>query len=653
MDQKKSSSLNYRAAEEAAQLERVNIKQLPKNIAEAKGRLVILPDMHGNTLKFFFSLVKEGIFKVSSEYYAEIVGICERSETLNDQSAKDADRFHEILEHHVTVTAPHRLHLLGDLLADRGFCGRDDLNLEVLWKLGVSKVDYKISGSNHDLEFLALFRGGKTQSIPELMYAKSFYFLEELLIKYPGRFKQINELVDKHFVPHLEILSGAYFPSKKRFIHLSHAPTSTSENQPLLETYYGIEEDKSSLEKIIKNRIEINKRFLQEVQSPAWAEQWGPACQAFSLYRDSKLHPIIKPAWEQTKFPQDDQFIEDYSVLAIHGHIGGSEDSDNRGRSTAYRINLDYNNLLGKGKNLCENQPYRSLSYSDAQTLEEYLGAQTSVIEELPLPPEQKPNPPDEKAVSFPYSPAEKAFWRGVFDRNRLGESRQNARDIVAAARNAHWSRVSLLIDLGVEVNQKSTQNGRTALHYAAEQGNVTAVQFLIEQGADKTCRDKIGGTPLNELIESLLSLGPSETKQDQGQPAQTTSAKDSPTRSTVTEQQFANPSCFWFSDHTLQTLYKSLGVLKVTAYTESALAAAFLLTLVLAQSDPFTVWGEASWAKELLHTDTGLLALKDTLTVCALVAAPFVLVWLIEKTKNLIEKGGEIYSTHFGSSVT
>ena len=53
-----------------------------------------------------------------------------------------------------------------------------------------------------------------------------------------------------------------------------------------------------------------------------------------------------------------------------------------------------------------------------------------------------------------------------------------------------------LVEDDHVEVNTPGAQN-RTALHKAVGKGSFECVEYLVEKGADLTCRDAGGLTPL------------------------------------------------------------------------------------------------------------------------------------------------------------
>lgn len=50
--------------------------------------------------------------------------------------------------------------------------------------------------------------------------------------------------------------------------------------------------------------------------------------------------------------------------------------------------------------------------------------------------------------------------------------------------------------------NVKDTDRGMTPLHYAANKGNLEAIEILIDNGADVNAQNKRGRTPLHTLVE-------------------------------------------------------------------------------------------------------------------------------------------------------
>jgi ankyrin repeat protein len=59
---------------------------------------------------------------------------------------------------------------------------------------------------------------------------------------------------------------------------------------------------------------------------------------------------------------------------------------------------------------------------------------------------------------------------------------------------------IKRLVVNGVDPNE-SDYDGRTALHLAASQGNITVMTYLIEVKANIMCRDRFNGTPLEDAV--------------------------------------------------------------------------------------------------------------------------------------------------------
>lgn len=56
--------------------------------------------------------------------------------------------------------------------------------------------------------------------------------------------------------------------------------------------------------------------------------------------------------------------------------------------------------------------------------------------------------------------------------------------------------------DKGVDVNLADYDRKATPLHWAANRGNLEAIEYLIDQGANVNAQNKRGRTPLHSLVE-------------------------------------------------------------------------------------------------------------------------------------------------------
>lgn len=73
----------------------------------------------------------------------------------------------------------------------------------------------------------------------------------------------------------------------------------------------------------------------------------------------------------------------------------------------------------------------------------------------------------------------------------------------------------------GIDVNARGSQNAWTALHWAVSKDARSAVQFLLDHGADPNIKGKLGDTalllavlrqPKPELVQLLLRAGADPT---------------------------------------------------------------------------------------------------------------------------------------------
>jgi len=78
-----------------------------------------------------------------------------------------------------------------------------------------------------------------------------------------------------------------------------------------------------------------------------------------------------------------------------------------------------------------------------------------------------------------------------------LRELVRNGALLPAAAREGDLDLVKLYLDYGSDINAHDPSNGETALHGAVWSGSPTLVRYLVEHGADKHARNKLGQTAL------------------------------------------------------------------------------------------------------------------------------------------------------------
>jgi hypothetical protein len=117
-----------------------------------KNKSLTLGDLHGNTLKLLWHLVKNGLVSLSEESYKKFV------ELYNKGPTKDYTAFDNILTE-MKVKAPEGflLRFIGDTLADRG--QDDTFTFKLLDKLRENGLKTEESISNHNLEMICQYEG--------------------------------------------------------------------------------------------------------------------------------------------------------------------------------------------------------------------------------------------------------------------------------------------------------------------------------------------------------------------------------------------------------------------------------------------------------------------------------------------------------------
>merc|ERR1712137_741412 len=78
--------------------------------------------------------------------------------------------------------------------------------------------------------------------------------------------------------------------------------------------------------------------------------------------------------------------------------------------------------------------------------------------------------------------------------------------ELFHAAGNNNVKKLTELLNLGVDINQRDTGTGNTALHQAAMKGQKHALFFLVDQGADIDAQNNKLQTPLHFLVTNRFN---------------------------------------------------------------------------------------------------------------------------------------------------
>lgn len=119
-----------------------------------------------------------------------------------------------------------------------------------------------------------------------------------------------------------------------------------------------------------------------------------------------------------------------------------------------------------------------------------------------------------------PDSPLVDAIDRGSMDEVRQLAATSNAFDrseaLIWAARQGYTRALDVLLDAGVDPNERGGANGWTPLMHAVHKGQLHSVERLLAHGANTSAGDPSGFTPLmmaagygyTEMVKVLLAAG-------------------------------------------------------------------------------------------------------------------------------------------------
>jgi hypothetical protein len=158
-------------------------------------------DLHGNVMKAIYALIAHGMMKLQEDQYEDQYNELHqiysqlyngRYATRKEEVESDLDRFQAILDAaEMVVPANFRLRFIGDTLSDRG--ANDWLTLLFFRKLHQSGLDFKITFSNHDANFIA-FVEGRTE------------FSGGIHISQSNSFNNLLRLIDNEIVTKDEVI---------------------------------------------------------------------------------------------------------------------------------------------------------------------------------------------------------------------------------------------------------------------------------------------------------------------------------------------------------------------------------------------------------------------------------------------------------------
>jgi len=302
--------------------------------ANLKDSELTIGDLHANTMKLIYMLIKHGIASgIDAKDYKKLVEIyLTPNEDLTEEILNE---FNNILDKMQFNNSVGLIRLIGDELADRG--SNDYFTLKVFEKLEQHGVKLEILVSNHGYEFI---RYGETKSDFHLIDPRSqFVSLTKLLFLIDNnRFVSVSrdkiiEIAKKAYLPNLKAISYSIDEDTSEMIIYTHAAIDLKRIQELAISM-GILGRKDKTIKDLANTIDkINSKFQEYITNKTVSTLCSP-------HKDSPLEFLM---WNRDYAglirPTE---YNGYNLKFVHGHDSGYDDL----QDNFYNCNLD--NTLGK-----------------------------------------------------------------------------------------------------------------------------------------------------------------------------------------------------------------------------------------------------------------------------------------------------------------
>lgn len=373
-------------------LEEVDIVEFPKlDVSHLgdEGAQITMGDLHGNTIKLLFLLIKHGIVGGLEEHeYNKITSIY--STATDELTRENLNQFNLILAK-IKFNRGATIRLIGDELADRGY--NDYFTLKLIEKLHEHGVNLEILLSNHGIEFIEAYET-KTDFHPlrlsKEQHARSMEKMQNLIDKGLINIDEVNEIAKKCYKPKLKAISYTLNEDQTEITLYSHAAIGLNTIYCIAQRL-GLPYEDSTAIALAQTIDAINERFQDFVQNNRVHQLYTESdmWKGYGGCADLSLSPFEFLMWNRHYDHIERPVIHNgYRVNFVHGHDMGDSTKDNI-------YNLD--NFLGKGASA--NQGQYAVLYSHETPLKPRVGQGEIFLLNEDLNHVFAGNPPIEKAA--------------------------------------------------------------------------------------------------------------------------------------------------------------------------------------------------------------------------------------------------------------
>ena len=316
------------------------------------GSLLTQGDLHANTIKLLYFLLKQNVIDMPRAAYERLVriyykhGFNKKLEKFPRYTNEEVLEFHHILQTHITLNPalqhaekegelPLVLRFIGDMFVDR--CYADLLTMFVLMRLISLNVNFRILLSNHDLILLRIFEreiielsvqpGLSASPLNLRAYYGSLCGLREMVEDGIVTIKEFKEMMETAFIPFILLADYTIHPiSQKLTAVFTHARAGFAEIYSIARWRGGtiLYKNPESMALIID---EMNEKFAWHKEDKSIYQYDGELSIYHNrTYSGGQNTPDVSP-----------------STLFGHGHEGGCETN-----KTDYKNEVNLDDGLGR-----------------------------------------------------------------------------------------------------------------------------------------------------------------------------------------------------------------------------------------------------------------------------------------------------------------
>jgi|GEM_PF-4887152 len=300
-----------------------------------KGSWVTLGDLHGNAAKFINLLIQEGIAEVPPEIFETLIENYQISDT-----AMVTKEYFPLDQ--VTLKKPcPNLRLIGDDFADRG---KNDLLIAFIYQFLDNQKDFRfeVLASNHGIEFLRQYAYGLNPPDGEQLklhyrsdvldvngqpqdyssFGRSYHNLRKYFQWEAITVEEVNELIHKHYLPHLKLLSCEINNDNEVTLY-SHAPIKNLDLiQALAEKVFDTPFAANTPQQLKETIEKLNEKFQEIVLDREKLHQFFEENQSNPIKNEIFSDFLNNRYSDITNSIEHSQTPPPYKIINVHGHVG-------------------------------------------------------------------------------------------------------------------------------------------------------------------------------------------------------------------------------------------------------------------------------------------------------------------------------------------